>query len=152
MDNPDFIRNAFSQRNILYFRWITICFCNYLITQSRMSEVEHHIISFVSIIFLLISVTCSCTAVVLTASSPTFSLTFSNYISIRTRRVKNPPLEYNFTVFIIDLANFPAVRVGAYSQVINMIFREKVTRNGIPFMNMASAIKVKICAANKILL
>ena len=123
--------------------WITICLCNYLIPQSSMSEVEHCVLYFIRRICLSISSTWSCAAVVITSSRPTLCLTFSHSISIRTRLVTNPTLVYKFMVFIRYLSNFPAVQVGAYLQVINPISREKVTRNGIPFTNITSNIKVQ---------
>ena len=107
-----------------------------------MSEVEYDVLSFVRKMGLSISATCSCAAVVLTSSRTTLSPIFSNYISIITRRVTNPPLAYYFTFFIRYLANFSAIQLCTYSQVINMIFNEKVTRNGIPFTNMTSDVEV----------
>ena len=108
-----------------------------------MSEVEHRVLYFIRRIFLSIYGTCSRAALVLTYSRTNFSLTLLNSISIRIRQVTKPPLEYNFTVLIIDLANCHSARVVKYSQVINLIFCEKVTRNGIPFTNMTISVKVK---------
>ena len=142
MDNSDFSGNAFSQRQTLYTRWITICLFKYLIPQSSISEVEHSVLSFIRLICLSISETCSCAAVVLTSIIPNLYLTFLNYIYIRTRRVTKPSLAYNFMIFVRNLVNCPDVQVGTYSQGINMIFHDKVTRNGIPLTNMISNVKV----------
>ena len=142
MDNPDFSGNVFRKIQTLYTRCITIFFCKYLIPQPSMSEVEHRVFYFIKKFCLSISATCSRADMVLTSSRPTLYLTFSNYISIRTRLVKNTPLAYNFVVFVRYLANCPVVLVGTYLQVINLIFHDKVDRNGIPCTNMTSAVKV----------
>ena len=114
--------NALIQRQILYTRWIRICLSKYLIPHSIMSGVRKRVLSFIRIFFSIFA-TCSCAAVVLTSSRPTFSFTSLDYTSIRTRRVTKPPLAYNFKILSIYLANCPAVRVGTYLQVINLIFR-----------------------------
>ena len=143
MDNPDFSGNAFSQGQTFYNIWIMIYLYKYLITNSSMTDIEQRVFSFIRRIFISIYTTYSCAVVVLTSINPTLSYTFLNYVSIRTMRVTNPFLAYNFTILIRDLVNYPDVQVGTYLQAINMIFRKKVTKNVIPFTNMTSTVRVK---------
>ena len=88
--------------------------------------------------------TCSRAAVVFTSTNyiPSWSLTLSNSISIIIIRTLNPPRAYKWTILLKDLLSCFAFRLGAWSQVYNIIPLDREIKNSIPFTNITSAIKL----------
>ena len=78
--------------------------------------------------YLSILPTCSRSEEILMSLGSTSGLTFSNYLSISTLRTTNPPIAFNLTIFINDLANYLAMRDGTCSAVPNLMSRDKVVK------------------------
>ena len=83
-----------------------------------------------------ISPTCSLAAVVLTSKNGIISFILLNYLSISSRFTTTPPLSYTMITFWRDLVSIHALRFGTNSTIPNLIFLEKVTKNGIPLRNI----------------
>ena len=87
---------------------------------------------------------CSRAEVVFTSTSsiPSWSLTFSNSISIIIVRTLNPPCAYKLIILLKDLLSCFAFRLGTCSQVYNLILLDRETKCTIPFTNITFAVRV----------